>query len=374
MTAQAAERKRQGLPVYNLSVGEPDFGTPEFIKAAAKQAIDEGFTFYTASGGIPDLKAAIAAKLKRDQGMDYASGEITCSNGGKQVLFNFFQIVLNPGDEVILPEPIWLSYQTQIEWAGGVCRFVPTFPEEQFRLKAERVQSLITSKTKVLVLNSPSNPTGAIMEESELKVLIELAKEHGFLILSDDVYEFFYYGENPPAHVLRLAPELREQVVVVNSVSKTYAMTGWRLGYAAGPRAILEKMEELQSQSASNPSSISQKAAIAALSGPQESIETMRRTFTERREFVRAQLATQDRVGFILPDGAFYFMLNVSKVLHDGEDDVSFCQRLLGETGVAMVPGSAFGSGGKGWVRMSFAVSNQILEDALSHFLAFCRA
>lgn len=373
MTAKAAERKRQGLPVYNLSVGEPDFGTPEPIRDAAKQAIDEGFTFYTASGGIPELKAAISAKLKRDLRISYSLNQITCSNGGKQILFNFFQVVLNPGDEVILPDPIWLSYRTQIEWAGGVCRFVPTFFEEGFRLKASRVRELITPKTKVLILNSPANPTGAIIERSELEALMELALEHGFLILSDDVYEFFYYTPKPPVHILNVAPDLVEQVVLVNSVSKTYAMTGWRLGYAAGPEPIVSKMEELQSQSASNPSSISQKAAVAALEGSQDSIQAMREAFARRREFIQEQLGVnvQNRILFCLPDGAFYFMVNVAEFLKPGEDDVVFCQRLLDQTGVAVVPGSAFGSQSRGWIRLSFAVEDEILADAMEAFLAF---
>jgi aspartate aminotransferase len=372
MTAKAAERKRQGLAVYNLSVGEPDFGTPLPIRESAKRAIDEGFTFYTASGGIRELKQAIAAKFKRDQGVDYELSQITCSNGGKNILFNFFQLVLNPGDEVILADPTWLSYQVQIEWAGGVCSFVPTLAEEGFRLKADRIRALVTSKTKVLVLNSPSNPTGAIVEKAELEALAQLAREHGFLILSDDVYEFFYYTEQPPQHILKVAPDLKEQVVIVNSISKTYAMTGWRLGYAAGPEPIISKMEELQSQEASNPSSISQKAALAALEGSQNSVQTMREAFVRRRGKV-AEALERAGVPFVLPDGAFYFMVDVSKGLKAGETDGDFCQRLLDEKGVALVPGSAFGAQGCGWVRLSFATKDETLEKALELILEMAK-
>lgn len=369
MAAAAIKRKEQGLPVLNLSIGEPDFPTPLPVCQAAEAAIEEGFTRYTDSGGIRELKEAIQVKLLRDGQGQYELSEITCANGGKQILFNLFFCLLNPRDEVLVSDPAWLSYASQIELAGGTCCLVPCPPETGFTPQADRFAKFINKKTKAIVLNSPSNPTGYVLDQEELEKFYALAEKHDLLLILDDVYEYFYYTENKPLHLLSLKPEAKNRVIMVNSVSKTYAMTGWRLGYAAGPASLIGKMQALQSQSSSNPSSISQKAAIAALLGPQDRVEVMRKHFLGRRDLVMHLLDQQDRIGYVKPEGAFYFMLDIRKLLQAGETDLAFCEWLLNEQGVAVVPGSEFGSQSDGWIRISFASSEEILEEGISRLL-----
>ena len=363
MAMKAMERKKQGLPVYNLGIGEPDLGMPEHVKEAAKQAIDENFSHYTAVGGMPTLKEALAQKFERDQGICYTHQEITTANGAKQILFNLFQVLLEEGDEVLVPDPAWLTYETQIAWAGGRAVFVPTYAEENFQLKAAQIEAKMTPRTKALILNSPTNPTGAVITGEELKKIAQLAEKHHLLIISDDVYEFFYY-DAVPGHILKIAPHLREQVVLVNAISKTYAMTGWRLGYAAGPKEIIQAMELLQGQSASNPCSISQRAALVALTGPQNAVTEMRTIFARRRQLLNENL-TSYKAHFVPAQGAFYTMIDVRPLLKSGGNDTEFCERMLQEKGLVFVPGSAFGKQSEGWVRLSFAVPDQVLDEAL---------
>ncbi len=368
MAAKAAERKKSGLPVYNLSVGEPDFETPEHIRQAAEAAIHEGFTRYTNAGGIQELKEAVLQRCKLDKGLTYQLDEVTCTNGGKEGLFNFFQVFLEPGDEVLVQDPAWVSYETQIEWAGGVCVRIPTPAKEAFQLTAEKIQTKLTSRSRALILNSPCNPTGSIIPKEELKKIAELCKEKGLFVLTDEVYEHFNYGEGSSYSILQIAPELQAQSLLINSMSKTYAMTGWRLGYALGPSDIIAKMQALQSQSSTNPCSISQKAAIAALTGPQESIELMRAAFEKRRTLLLEGFGGS-KIQVIPPDGAFYMMLNLNPFLRPSEADTELCTRILEETGVALVPGSPFGQEAKGWARLSFASSEETLKKALDALL-----
>lgn len=354
INALAKERAAAGLKVINLSTGEPDFPTPLNVCEAAKKAIDNGQTKYTAVGGTAELKKAISAKFKRDLGVDFSVKQITCSNGGKQILYNLFQVILNPGDEVLCFSPYWLSYKSQVELAGGKLVEVGLDVEKSFAFDAELLGEHLSDRTVAIILNSPANPTGQVLDDFSLALLAEIAKFKDILVISDDVYEQFYYDSEMPKHILQMDSELVERTVIVNAVSKTYAMTGWRLGYAAGPEKIIQKMEELQSHSSSNPSSISQAAALEALSGPQGSVEEMRMAFQGRKKFILAEL---EGLNFIEPRGAFYFMLDIRGKKLSGESDLDFCLDLLGKTGVAVVPGESFGKASQGFVRISFATA-----------------
>ncbi len=370
ISARAAELKAAGYPVLNLSIGEPDFTVPDAIKIAAHAAIDEDCSFYTPTGGLPILKDACIAKMKRDYALDYSYNEITCGAGGKQMLFNFFEVILEKGDQVILTDPAWLSYVEQIKWAGGVPTCVPTTPENNFNLTAEALKEALNAKTKVVLINSPGNPTGGVISEEELGKIMDVLEGHHALILSDDVYEFFSY-DAPQAHVLRLNPKWKERVVTVNSLSKTYAMTGWRLGFAAGPSKIIAAMEKRQSLSTSNPCSIVQMAAVCALNGPQDSVLAMRSAFKKRRDLAVDKLNKFAKLPFVRPQGAFYILMDVGSFLKSGESDLDFCERLLEEHFVAMVPGSVFGMATQGWIRMSIASSEAVIDEALDRLFKF---
>mgnify|MGYP001122407399 CR=1 FL=1 len=363
MNALSKERQKQGLPVFNLSTGEPDLPTPEHIKSAAKEAIDQNFTQYTAAGGIPELKQAIQLKFKRDNGLDFTLPEITTANGGKQILYNLFQVLLDEGDEVLCFSPYWLSYRTQVELAGAKLIEIGC---ENFKPRAEKLIEAIGPKCKIILINSPANPSGAIIDEADLKLIGKAVLGKNIMIVSDEVYEFFYYTSEKPKGILELMPELKAQTIIVNSVSKSYAMTGWRLGYAAGPAEIIDKMEELQGHSSSNASSISQKASIAALAGPQDAIEMMRQKFIARRQkLIEKFSAPAAKIKLIVPEGAFYALLDVSKLLNEHENTLDFCMKLISETGVVAVPGSPFGENMEKFIRISFAVKDDVLESAL---------
>lgn len=363
IAAKAAQREKLGLPVYNLSIGEPNFPVPKHIKEASIQAIEEDFTNYTATAGITELKEAIVFKLKRDQKIDFELSEVMATAGGKQALFNIFQVLLNPGDEVLLTDPAWLSYEVQILWSDGVPVKIPLSAENDFTLTAGLVEKHITPKTKVLIINSPANPTGAVIPTEELIKIAELAKKHKLFLILDDVYEHLYYTAQKPEHLLEVAPELKNQSIIINSISKSYAMTGWRLGFAAGPKELIQKMTMLQSQSTSNPCSVAQKAAIAALRGDLEFTEYMRTSLAENRSLLLEGLRNTE-FSWAEPKGAFYLMLNVKNKLLKDETDLEFCERYL-EKGLAMIPGSAFGKQTESWVRLSFASSKQTLQKAL---------
>ncbi|MFT7183870.1 MAG: aspartate aminotransferase [Oceanicoccus sp.] len=369
ISSRAAELKAEGHPVLSLSIGEPDFPTPAHIKEAAKAAIDGDVSHYTPTGGLPVLKQAVIDKYKREYNIEYAMNEVVCGAGGKQMLFNFFEVVLEPGDEVALTDPAWLSYEQQIKWTGAIPLRVPTTPESNFTMTAAALAAVITANTKVVLINSPGNPTGGIIPKEELEGIIELCEKHDLIILSDDVYEFFYYDDEP-ANVLKMRADLKERVLVINSVSKTYAMTGWRLGFSVGPADIIKKMQQRQSLSTSNPCSIAQMAAVEALNGPQDEVEMMRVAFASRRDLAVKKLVEHGRIPFVRPTGAFYLLMDIRHLLNEGETDLEFCKRLLEKHYLALIPGSVFGEATRGWIRLSIASNEAVIAEALERLFS----
>jgi aspartate aminotransferase len=371
VTARAARLKAEGKDIIGLGAGEPDFDTPQHIKDAAKKAIDDGFTKYTPVGGIPGLKNAIVAKLKRDNGFDFSVKEVIVGVGGKQCIFNLALAVLNPGDEVVIPAPYWVSYADIAMVAEAKPVIVNCGIEQGFKITPAQLDAAITPKTKLFMINSPSNPTGAVYTLAELKALGEVLKKHPHvLVATDDMYEHVNLSGEKFVNILNAAPELKPRCVVLNGVSKAYSMTGWRIGYAAGPEKIIKAMEILQSQSTSNPTSISQVAAQAALDGDQGCITPMVKAFRERHEFVVRRFNEMKGLKCIKAGGAFYAFPDAREAiagLHQrglisAATDMALSEYLL-EKGVAVVPGSAFGA--DGYFRISFATSMQNLEKAL---------
>ena len=358
MNAKALELRRQGIDVIALTAGEPDFDTPDFIKEAAEQALREGKTKYTPPAGIPELREALCQKFKRENALEYTPDQITVGVGGKGVLFNLFQAILDPGDEVILIAPYWVSYSAQVELAGGVPVVVKTEAEAGFIPDPERVAAAVTPRTKALVVNSPNNPTGAVYPEEVLRALAELAEKRDFYLVSDEIYEHLIY-EGTHFSPGRLAPD---HVITVNGVAKTYAMTGWRLGYAAGPKDVIQAMTKIQGQSVTHPTTFVQWATVRALSDLEQSrkfIETARAAFDRRRRLVVEGLK---RLGFPTPEpkGAFYVMPDVRRI---DPDELKAAEILLERARVAVVPGTDFKA--PGHVRMSYATSEENLEKAL---------
>lgn len=373
VAAKASQMQAQGLNVLNLGVGEPDFDTPEPIKQAGIQAIQQGFTKYTAVDGIVELKEAIRNKFKRDNGLDYALNQILVSAGGKQSIYNLCQSLINDGDEVIIPAPYWVSYPDIVLLAGGKPIIVPTTAEHRFKLTPQLLDEAITSKTKLLFINSPSNPSGIAYSFEELQALGEVLKLHPeILIATDDMYEHILWSQ-PFVNILDACPELYERSVVLNGVSKAYAMTGWRIGYAGGPSNLINAMKTVQSQCTSNPCSIAQKAAVAALNGGDESIKRMVRAFHERHNFLVTRLREIPGVQVIPADGTFYIFPNVEAIIQKRRftNDLEFADVLLQEEGVALVPGSAFGC--EGHIRLSFATSLEVLQDAMDRLQRFAK-
>jgi aspartate aminotransferase len=365
--ARAKELKAQGKDIIGLGAGEPDFDTPDHIKQAAIKAINAGFTKYTAVDGTADLKEAIVAKFKRDNGLTYKPNQVLVSCGGKQSFYNLAQALLNEGDEVIIPAPYWVSYPDMVLLAQGKPVIVQAGIAQGFKLTPAQLEAAITPRTRMLVINSPSNPTGSIYTKAELAALGEVLRRHPqVLIASDDMYEHIYWGKEPFANILNACPDLYDRTMVLNGVSKAYSMTGWRIGYAAGPAKLIGAMKNIQSQSTSNATSISQVAATAALTGDQGCIREMLKAFQERHEFVVAGLNRIKGVRCLPSEGAFYSFPDVSEAIRNlgMKDDVELAERLLNEAGVALVPGSAFGA--PGCVRLSFATSKENLEKALS--------
>ena len=356
--AKAKQLKKEGKDVVIFGAGEPDFNTPENIKQAAIKAINNNFTRYTPVGGIPELKKAVAGKLKRENNIDYDVSEILVSCGGKHSLYNIAMSVLDKGDEAILPLPYWVSYEEMIKLADANIVFCPT--NEKFKLTAAMVEEKITKKTKMLILNTPSNPTGAIVDSFEIKKIAELALEHNFYVVSDEVYEHFVYGNNGHLSIASLNEEIKNLTITSNSVSKTYAMTGWRIGYSAGNKEIIKAMENLQSHSTSNPTSIAQYAALEALNGQQESVRQMVKAFDERRKFIHKRLNEIEGISCIEPEGAFYAFPDISET---GMSSMEFASKLLDEALVAVVPGIAFGSDRH--VRLSYAAPIREIERGL---------
>ncbi|HEY0720664.1 MAG TPA: pyridoxal phosphate-dependent aminotransferase [Gammaproteobacteria bacterium] len=367
VTARAQELKAQGKDIIGLGAGEPDFDTPDHIKQAAIAAINAGFTKYTAVDGTASLKKAIIAKFERDNGLSYQPSQILVSCGGKQSFFNMAQALLNPGDEVIIPAPYWVSYPDMVLLAEGVPVIIQAGLEQGFKITPAQLEAAITAKTRLVVLNSPSNPTGVAYSRAELAALGEVLRRHpNLLIASDDMYEHILWADEPFANILNACPDLYERTIVLNGVSKAYSMTGWRIGYAAGPEKLIKAMKKVQSQSTSNPTSISQVAAEAALNGDQGCIQEMLKAFKQRHDFVVAGLNRIKGVKCLPSQGAFYSFFDVREAIDglDGiEDDVQLAEYLLTDAGVALVPGSAFGQ--PGYLRLSFATSLDNLNEAL---------
>jgi aspartate aminotransferase len=376
VTARAAEMRAAGKDVIGLGAGEPDFDTPEHIKEAAIKAIHDGFTKYTAVDGTPALKNAIIDKFKRDNGFDYSAEQILVSCGGKQSFYNLAQAILDPGDEVIIPAPYWVSYPDMSILAGGEPVLVSAGASQHFKITAPQLAAAITDKTKLFVINSPSNPTGMAYSHEELSALGEVLKEHPRIIIAtDDMYEHILWPGQHFVNILNVCPELKERTLVLNGVSKAYSMTGWRIGYAGGPAEIIKAMKKIQSQSTSNPTSISQVAAQVALEGPQSCITEMLTAFKERHDYVVERLNEMSGIECLPTDGTFYCFPKIEEALQhlDGvNNDLELSEYLISEAGVALVPGTAFGLAGH--VRISIATSKEKLEQALDRIEAVLKA
>ncbi|RUO37200.1 aspartate aminotransferase [Aliidiomarina shirensis] len=372
VSQKAAELKAAGADVIGLGVGEPDFTTPKFICDAAKAAIDAGHTRYTAVDGIPELKKAVCAKFARDNQLQYEPNQILVSAGGKHSIFNLLTAWLDEGDEVVIPAPYWVSYPDMTLLVGAKPVVIEAGIEQSYKITAEQLDAAITAKTKLLFLNSPSNPTGMAYSAEELKALAEVLRKHPqVLIATDDMYEHILWTEAPFVNLPMVAPDLMERTVILSGVSKAYAMTGWRIGYAAGPKAIIAAMKKVQSQSTSNPASISQYAALAALNGDQSFIGEMVTEFRARHDKLVEGLSQIPGLKVIAGDGTFYAFPNIEGLMAKVgvETDVELCERLLSEANVALVPGSAFGS--PGHFRLSFAASREVLAEAVKRIAKF---
>jgi aspartate aminotransferase len=373
VAAKAAKLRAAGLDIIGLGTGEPDFDTPQHIKNAAVAAIEAGFTKYTAVEGIVELKQAIKDKFKRDNRLDYELNQILVSVGGKQSTYNLCQALINEDDEVIIPAPYWVSYPDIALLAGGVPVLIPSTPAARFKITAAQLDAAITPKTKLFFLNSPSNPSGIAYNLAELSALGKVLKKHPqVFIATDDMYEHILWTQ-PFANILNACPELYERTIVLNGVSKAYAMTGWRIGYAGGPAPLIAAMATVQSQSTSNPCSIAQKASVAALNGGNEEVKKMVEAFRQRHDYIVNRLFAIPGIEVIPADGTFYSFPSVQTIIEKRgyQNDVEFAERLLQEVGVALVPGSAFGN--EGCIRLSFATSMDILHDAMDRLQRFCR-
>ena len=375
VTQKARELKAAGKDVIGLGAGEPDFDTPENIKKAAIEAINKGDTKYTAVDGTPALKQAIINKFKKENNLEYSTDEITVGTGGKQVIYNAFMATLNKGDEVIIPAPYWVSYPDMVLLAGGNPKIVKCNENDGFKLTPKNLKKAITKKTKWLILNSPSNPTGASYTRKEIEILSEiLIKNKNIHILSDDIYEHITYDTFNFFTIAQIS-QLKNRTLTMNGVSKSYAMTGWRIGYAAGPKEIIKAISKIQSQSTSNPSSISQAAAVEALNGPQDFIQERSDAFKERRDFVVNSLNNIKGISCLKPNGAFYVFPSCKKLLGKKtklKTDKDFVEKLLEKSLVAVVQGSAFGL--DGYFRISYATSMDNLKKALERIKSFCES
>jgi aspartate aminotransferase len=371
ITAKAKELKAAGHDVIGLGAGEPDFNTPQHIIDAAVKAMNAGHTKYTPSGGLADLKAEIIKKFKEDQNLGYEPSEIIVCVGAKHALYTLFQVILDEGDEVIIPTPYWVSYPEQVKLAGGVPVYVEGLEENEFKITPEQLQSAITERTKAVIINSPSNPTGMIYTKEELAALGEICLKHDILIVSDEIYEKLVYGGHKHVSIAQISPELKEQTIIINGVSKSHSMTGWRIGYAAGNKEIIRAMTDLASHSTSNPTSIAQYATIAAYSGSQETVEEMRQAFEQRLNIIYEKLIQIPGFSCVKPQGAFYLFPNAKEAaaLAGYHNVDEFVAALLEEAKVAIVPGSGFGAPDN--VRLSYATSLELLEKAIERIKQF---
>jgi aspartate aminotransferase len=378
ITQKARVLAQEGRDIIALAAGEPDFNTPEHVRAAAVRAMDEGKTRYTNVDGIAELKEAVAAKFRRDNGLDVTAADCFVSSGGKQIIFNAMLATLNPGDEVVVPVPYWVSYPEIVRLCGAEPVFAVADASTGFKLSPEALEAAISPRTKWLILNTPSNPTGAAYTADELKGLAQVLLRHPHVhILTDDIYEVLVYDGGKFATIAQVEPELQPRTLTMNGVSKSHAMTGWRIGYCTGPRPLLQAMTKLQGQSTTNPSSISQWAAVEALNGPQEFLAEWRQVFQQRRDLVVQGLNANTGLDCLTPEGAFYVFPSCQRLLGKTSlggvklgTDEDFVMALLEETGVALVHGAAFGL--PGHFRLSYAASNAELEEAVRRIQGFC--
>jgi len=360
LTAKAKKLKSEGRDIISLAAGEPDFDTPDFIKAAAIEAIKSGFTKYTPTTGTPDLKKLISEKFKKDNLLDYSPDQIVVSCGAKHSIFNILFVLLNRGDEVIIPVPYWVSYPEMVNLCEAKPRFIRTRPENNFKITAKDLEKYSTPKTKLLILNSPSNPVGSVYNRDELEGISRICVDKKIFVISDEIYEKIIYDNLKHVSIGSLGKDIYDLTITVNGVSKSYSMTGWRIGYLGGSKDIVGAISKLQDHSTSCPTSISQKAAVAALSAPDEFAKMMCLEFQKRRDCIVARLRKIKALGFIIPEGAFYIFCDISRTKLDS---VTFANRLLEEAGVSVIPGDSFGR--DDYVRMSFATSPEQIEKAM---------
>lgn len=375
ITAKAKKMKAEGIDVIGFGAGEPDFNTPKNIQQAAIKAIEQGLTRYTAASGIIELKEAIVDKFKRDNNLTYKTSQIIISTGAKQCLANVFQAILNPGDEVIVGVPYWVSYPELIQLADGVPVFAQSEESNSFKLTVEELQKVATGKTKAIIINSPNNPTGTVYTRNELEAIANFAKEKDLFIISDEIYEELLYGNEGHISIASLSEDAYNRTIVINGVSKAYAMTGWRIGYAAASEEVTKLMSNIQSHTTSNPCSISQYASVEALNGDQSEVENMKKEFKARRDFMVDRINSINNLSCVKPEGAFYVMVNISKLLNkevEGKvikDSLTFSDLLLEKEKVAVIPGIAFGV--DNFIRLSYATSMENIKNGLDRIEKF---
>ncbi len=366
--SKAKAMKAEGLDVCGFGAGEPDFDTPEHIKNAAQAALEAGFTKYTPSSGTPELRQAIADKFKADNGLDYKPSQVVVSNGAKHSCYNAILATCQPGDEVIIPAPYWLSYPEMVRLAGAEPVFVQTKEENGWKMTAEEFQDAMTPRTKLVIVNSPGNPTGSVYTKEELAAIVEVCVDEEILILSDEIYEKLTYDGAQHVSTASISKEAYDLTITINGFSKAYAMTGWRLGYLAAPESIAKAIDAIQSHSTSNPCSFAQKGALAALKGDQQAVSDMRDEFDLRRQYMVGRLSAIDRLSVVKPQGAFYVLVNIGKL---GLSSSNFADRLLSKHQVAVVPGIAFGNDSN--IRICYATSMDVIKKGLDRIEEFCK-
>lgn len=377
ITAKAKELKSQGIDIIGFGAGEPDFNTPANIRNASIEAMEKGYTKYTPASGINELKEAIINKFKNDNNLQYKSSQIIISTGAKQCLSNAFFAILNPGDEVLIATPYWVSYPELIKLSDGIPVFVKTSKENSYKYDIESLKQYVTSKTKAIIINSPNNPTGSIYTKEELSKLAEFAKEHDLIIISDEIYEKLIYGDDEHVSIASLSEDAYKRTIVINGVSKTYSMTGWRIGYAAASEEIVKLMSNIQSHTTSNPNSIAQYASLEALAGTQEFVHSMKQEFKNRRDYIVTRINGIENISCIEPKGAFYVFIDISKIIGKSvegeaiENSLDFCSKLLEKGKVAAVPGEAFGI--DGFIRISYATSMENIQEGLNRIESFIK-
>jgi len=367
--SKAKALRAEGIEIFSFGAGEPDFDTPEHIKAAAIEALNAGFTKYTPSSGMPELRTAISEKFKRDNSLDYKPSEIIVSNGAKQSCFNAIMAVCGEGDEVIIPAPYWLSYPDMVRLAGAEPIIVQTTEENDWKMTPQQFEEAMSPRTKIVIINSPGNPTGSVYSKEELRAIVEVAADEEITILSDEIYESLTYDGAQHVSIASLTPEARDLTITVNGFSKAYAMTGWRLGYLGAPEKIAKAIDSMQSHSTSGPCSFAQKGGLAALTGSQQCVADMREEFNLRREYMFERLSAMHKVTAVKPKGAFYMLANISKL---GMNSTNFADRLLSKSNVAVVPGIAFGDDRV--VRLSYATGLDVIKPGLDRFEEFCKS